>query len=411
MIKIKYFTIIFFIIGFFSGCHKHKTCSSAILEMTSNGCSTKELSKLLHISEKIIKKPQDYHFSESDSIFLFSLLHAYQETGKLPDNLYQLYNKNKQSQVIVAINNYRQEELKRNEIFVNNLCKIIVDKQSRNLNDFIEDEINSFKSLRFLWKSSEEINDALSESISDYINDIEVAKIYNDSCASYIEYINRFRENGVNQYVRKNITGEKLNTISTDIRGFVPQYEFENSSSHVTYQLLATIDRAQDVLFAPINWILGLIPQWLSLTISILLLLIFIFFIYTGQIHFGIVDFVLLIISAIVFICGDPYSETRKSMNNQVSTFYENKITNELSHLNEETDKYYDKLIQTISRTNINTSSCKLHSVQTNCETGNEGAGGAISEGGNRASDKDGGEINAETNNDRRSEASDTIRN
>lgn len=411
MIKIKYIAIILFIVEILLGCQKRETCSSIISELINNGCSSKELSKALNIPEKLIKNPNNYHFSESDSIFLFSLAHAYKETGKLPNNLYQLYNKSKQSHVIAAINNYRQEEIKSNEIFVHDLSKKIVDKQNKNLNDFIEEEINSFKSLRFLWKSPEEINDALGESISDYFDDIEIAKIYNDSCASYIKYINRFRENGVNQYVKKNIVNKNLNTIGTDIRGFVPHYKFENSISHVTYQLLATIDRAQDVLFSPINWILGLIPQWLSLTISILLLLILIFCLCTGQLHFGLVDLVLLIISAIVFFWGDPYSETREAMSNQVTTFYEDKIENELLHLNEETNKYYDKLIQTIGYINTCASSRKFNGVQANNETGLEGTDRTNNERSWRTNNKNGGEIDIETDHNHRSEASDSVRN
>ena len=245
--------VFFILVGLCTSCREDETCASVINELLESGCNSKQLAAVMGVPETVIEKPKKHNFSEADSILLFSLFRTYNETGKLPENLYQLYNKNKYNQVLTVIENFRKEEIKSNEVFVNNLCQKIIEIQKQNLNDFIENEVNSFKSLRFIWKSQEEINQELSEVLPRYVDEITVAKIYNDSCASYFNYISRFRENGVKQYITKSVPQTSFQTIDNDVRGFMPNYQFDNSSSHVTYQILATIDRAQDILFAPIN--------------------------------------------------------------------------------------------------------------------------------------------------------------
>ena len=371
--KILILFVVFILGDFFTSCQQDRTCASAISELLEKGCTSKQLSKVMGVPESIIRKPEKHTFSEADSIFLFSLLCSYNETGKLPDNLYQLYQKNKRNQVLEVIENLRKEEIKSNELFINSLCQNIIETQNRNINDFIESEVNSLKSLRFIWKSQDEINQALSEALPKYVNEIQIAKIYNDSCASYINYIARFRDNGVKRYLDKSTSKQGLHTIETDIRGFTPEYQFENSSSHVTYQVLATIERAQDVLFKPINWLLELLPNWLMITVSIILLIILIISFYTGQIHVTILDGILLIISIILFFWSDPYSDIRESINDQIQVYYENKIKDELTHLNIETNKYYDNLIKTLNPSNNNYTSRKSSVMQTCIETNDGG--------------------------------------
>lgn len=191
----------FIFFGIFTSCHEDETCASAITELLAKGCSSKQLSKVMGVPESVIKKSSKHTFSEADSILLFSLLRTYEETGKLPDNLYQLYSKDNRSQVRQVIENFRQEELKSNEAFLNKLCEQIIETQSENLHDFVESEVNSFKSLRFVWKSQDEISQELSEAIPTYLDEINVAKLYNDSCASYFNYLYRFRDNGVKRYI------------------------------------------------------------------------------------------------------------------------------------------------------------------------------------------------------------------
>lgn len=402
--------IVFFGIGLFTSCREEKTCASAISEMLANGCRTRQLSKIMGLPESVIKKPSKHTFTEADSVLLFSLLNTYNETGKLPENLYHLYNKNKRNQVLEVIENFRQEELKSNNAFVNNLCKIVSDTQKENLNNFIESEINSFKSLRFIWKSQDEINQSLCEALPKYLNEVGVAKMFNDSCAAYFNYISRFRDNGIKRYITKISSQKHLQTIETDVRGFVPQYQFDNSATHVTYQILATIDRAQDVLFAPINWILEFLPGWLMIVIAIILLVFFIFGIFTRNMPLTILDFILLIISAVVFIWGDPYSEIRESLNVQVQTYYEDTINKELTHLNYETNKYYDNLIKIIKINNHAPAAGNPSGMQTVLEKNNGGGSRTniekCDEDSDRTRDQNSGEVNSEADNIERSETS-----
>lgn len=401
--------VMFIFFGIFTSCHEDETCASAITELLAKGCSSTQLSKVMGVPESVIKKSGKHTFSEADSILLFSLLRTYEETGELPDNLYQLYSKDNRSQVRQVIENFRQEELKSNEAFLNKLCEQIIETQSENLHDFIESEVNSFKSLRFVWKSQDEISQELSEAIPTYLDEINVAKIYNDSCASYFNYLSRFRDNGVKRYIKKVIPQKQLNTIDTDVRGFIPEYQFENTSSHVTYQILATIDRAQDVLFTPINWLLELLPNWLMITISILLLVVFIVCLFTGMMRLGILDFILLVISAIVMFCGNPYAEVKDSMNNQVQVYYENKIQEELNHLNAETNAYYDNLIKILKTNHSNSASRKSSSVQASVEKNDGGDSGANLEkdydGSSRTGDQNISEVNGKRDDSPRNEA------
>lgn len=403
------FLVVLILFGLFTSCQKDETCASAITELLAKGCSSKRLSKVMGVPESVIRKPDKHTFSEADSILLFSLIRTYEETGKLPDNLYQLYSKDNRNQVLQVIENFRNEELKSNETFLNKLCEQITEAQSDNLNNFIDNEVNSFKSLRFSWKSQDEINQELGEAIPRYLDEINVAKIYNDSCASYFNYVSRFRDNGVKRYIKKALPQKQLNTIDTDIRGFIPEYQFNNSSSHIAYQILATIDRAQDILFTPINWILELLPNWLMITISILLLVIFIVCICTGQLHLGLLDFILLVISAIVWFCGDPYAEVRGVMNNQIHAYYENKIKKELYHLNTETNAYYDSLIKTLKTTYSNSVARKSPIVQASDEKNDGGDSGANLEKNYDASSRTGNqsssEISSEGNDSPRNEA------
>lgn len=402
--------VVFILFGLLTSCQEDETCASAITELLTKGCSSRQLSKVMGVPKAVIENPRKHTFSEADSILLFSLIRTYNETGKLPDNLYQLYSKDNRNQVLVIIENFRQEEIKSNEAFVNILCNKITDTQNENLDDFIESEVNSFKSLRFIWKSQDEIDQALSEALPKYLDEINVAKIYNDSCASYFNYISRFRDNGVKRYIKKITPQKRLNTIDTDVRGFIPEYQFDNSSSHVTYQLLATIDRAQDILFTPINWILELLPNWLMITISILLLVIFIVCLYIGSLHLGVVDLILLVISLIVMCWGDPYAEVRKSMNDQIQVYYESKLTEELKHLNTETNTYYDSLIKTLKANNFNSSSRKSSGVQTSVEKNDGGDSGADLEknfdGNSRTGNQNSSEVSGEGDNSPRNEAS-----
>lgn len=327
------------------------------------------------LPESAIIHPENYSFSEADSILLFSLLHTYTDTGKLPDDLYQLYSKNNKHQALEAIENFRREELKCNKVFVNSIYAQIIDIQSNNLNNFIENEINSVKSLRYTWKSQDDINQILGETLPEYINETEVAKIYNDSCASYFNFISHFRDNGVIRFISKTEPTNHLNTIETDIRGFLPTYQFDNSSSHVSYQILATIERAQDVLFKPINWFLELLPNWLTITITILLLILFILAIKSGNLSFTLLDSILLIISITLLIWGDPYSEVRESMNHQVRSYYENKINAELNHLDNETNLYYDNIIKNFTNSSSNRTSRKPTRLQASGKENNAGNG------------------------------------
>lgn len=311
--------------------------------------------------------------------------------------------------MLEVIENFRQEELKSNELFVNNLCQQIIDIQIDNFNDFIESEINSIKSLRFSWKSQDEINQALSESLPEYVDEIKVAKIFNDSCASYFNFISHFRNNGIKRYIIKNGSNKQLRSIETDIRGFIPEYHFENSYSNITYQVLATIERAQDILFTPINWVLELLPKWLMITISIILLLIFIVSIYLGTFNLSIIDAILLIISIILIFWSEPYSEIRETINNQTKDYYENKITDELDYLNNKTNSYYDNLIKILKSTNSIPATRKPTIVQTSVETddgGNNRTNNAKDYEGSRGEGiKDSSEIIPEANDCQRNQA------
>lgn len=400
--------VVFILFGVSTSCRDNETCASAITELRKKGCNSKQLSKIMGISETTIKKPEKHIFSEADSILLFSILRTYNETGKLPDNLYNIYNKNKRNQVLEVIENFRQEEIKNNELFINNLCQRIIDLQNENLNNFIDNEINNYKSLRFTWQSKEEINQALSDALPMYVDETKIAKIYNDSCASYFNYISRFRENGVKRYITKATPHSHINTIETDVRGFMPSYQFDNSPSHVTYQILASIDRGQDILFTPINWILELLPNWLMITVLILLLIIFIVSLITGQLHLTILDLILLVISAIVLFWGDPYSEIREEMHNQIQTYYSKKIKDEQICLNTETNTYYDNLIKTLKTTNYRPVHRQSSGMQTNIEKIDSGNDRTNLEkdfaGSNQTGDQSCSDVNCEAENSRRSE-------
>lgn len=402
------FIIILIIVGVFTSCQNNKTCASAVSELIEMGCTPKQLSQAMNIPVKNIKNAQNYSFSEADSIFLFSLLSSYKETGKLPENLYQLYNKNKYNHSLYVIENFRQEEIKSNEVFINNLYEQIINTQNDHFNKFIEGEVNSFKALRFIGKSQEEINQSLSDALPNYMDEIKIAKLYNDSCASYFNYISRFRSNGIKRYITNISPNNHLNTIDTDIRGFIPEYEYENSSSNIIYQVLATIERAQDVLFAPINWILELLPVWLMIVIAIILLIIFIISIYTGQFHVSVIDAILLIISIIVLVWGDPYSEIRESTHDQIREYYKTKIGDELNHLNLETNKYYDNCIEILNSANRTRSSRKYAGMQTSVKTNDRGDNRENIEKDYEGSDRTGNESNSEVfpeaNSDQRDE-------
>lgn len=362
----KKVALMFLILVVFSSCfmgcsQKKKTCADTVSQLMEDGCSLKELSKLLGISERFIKNPTKYSFNEADSVLLMSLANTYYQSGKLPTNLYQLYDKNNNSHVLEVIENFRQEELNSNEEFINEANAKISNLQEDNLNKFVDGEINSIKSLRFTWKSEDEIKQTLEETLPGYIKEIELAKTYNDACAAHFNRIARFRENGVKRYIAKVAAKSRLNSIETDLQGFMPEYKFENGAAHVTYQILATVERVQDTLFKPINWLLGLLPNWLMIAISIILVVLLVVFLCTGQFHLGLLDIVLLAISVIVLIWGDPYAEIRESMREQIQNYYHEKTNNELIQLNVNTNAYYDNLLKTLQISNHNSPSGNFH--------------------------------------------------
>lgn len=369
MNNIKQFLLHILILSILSltACQKHQNCADVITELTSKGCATKQLSKILNLPERVVKNPEKYTFSQTDSLFLFSISKTFKETGKLPDNLYNLYSSNSNNQLITTINNYRVEELKSNEFFIYNLFHKIIEIQTNNSNKFIDNEINSFKALRFPWNSQTEINNTLGEALPKYFDEVKLSHTYNDSCASYLNFISKFRDNGVKRFLRKNGKKEGLQNIGTDIRGFNPQYQYQKSFSDMCYQVLASIERVQDTLFSPINWLLNLLPKWLTITISIILLIILIVSICTRQFHFAKLEIVLFIISLILVFWEDPYKGIRENLDNQISEFYQQKATEELDYLNTKTNEYYDTLINLNKNPNNirrNTSTV----LQTSCE-------------------------------------------
>lgn len=331
-------------------CSNHKSCSGMIVEMTSNGVSAKQLSQILDLPISIIKHPEKQTFSSADSLMITSIYVYFKQNNKLPSNLYSVQNKKGADNLRQIVEVYRNEELRSNQLFIENLKKRLSDIQKANAEKFVESEINTFKSIRFLWKNQGEISDELGEALPKYLDDKHIYGVFNDSCAIYLEQISRYREDGISRIFKKNIKSDKkvLNLISTDIRGFVPKYEYNKNGADICYQILASIEHAQDILFSPINWLIEKLPLWLMISITVILLVAGIICYFTGMLHLGVIDLILLVISLIVMFWPTHYDEIKESIGDQIEQYYSKTIESELENLNKNTNIYYDAILKTI---------------------------------------------------------------